>query len=104
LSLISVNGAAVSADITILGYGATVHWSASVNSPAVGHIAIGPEAGTLKPGTSATVFVTASATTTFSATIVFMPGDHIVTVTVTAKKVVTKADINLPALTGRCGN
>jgi hypothetical protein len=89
LALVSVNGEAVSGGISILGYGAVVHWSASVVTGG-GHITVSPATGTLAPGTDATVTVTATATVSFTAHITFSPGDHVVTVTVTAKKVVTK--------------
>jgi hypothetical protein len=89
LSLVSVNNAAASASITLIGFGATVHWTATVSTGG-GHITIGRTSGTLAPGTSTTVTATASGTASFTAHITLMPGDHIVTVKVTAKKVVTK--------------
>jgi hypothetical protein len=97
MSLVSVNGAAVSGSISIQGYGGTVHWSASVNTGG-GHITVSRASGTLKPGMSTTIGVTASGTTSFTARITLMPGDHIVTVTVTAKKVVTKKATAVPVL------
>lgn len=90
LSLTSVNGAAASGSITIIGFGGTVHWSAAVHAGAH-HVAVTPAAGTLKPGASTTVTVIASGTVSFTAHITLMPGDHIVTVKVTAKKVTTKS-------------
>jgi hypothetical protein len=89
LSLTSVNGAAVSGSISVLGYGGSVTWSAGVSTGG-GHIAVSPAAGALKPGASTVIRVTASGTVSFTAHITLMPGDHVVTVEVTAKKVVTK--------------
>jgi hypothetical protein len=99
LSLVSTNDAAASGSISIEGYGTTVHWSA-VLSTGGGHITVKPVAGTLKPGASTNVGVTASGTSSFTARITFMPGDHVVTVTVTAKKVVTKKAAIKTASTG----
>ena len=89
ISLVSVNGAVAAGSISILGYGGAVSWSASVSTNG-GHISVGPAEGTLKPGASTTIGVAASGTVSFTARVTIMPGDHVVTVTVTAKKVVTK--------------
>jgi hypothetical protein len=100
LSLTSVNNAVTSGSFTVLGYGGRVNWSAAVSSGG-GHIVVAPLAGTLRPGASAAIIVSASGTVSFVAHITFMPGDHMVTVTVTAKKVVTKAVVAaayLPAM------
>jgi hypothetical protein len=98
LALVSVNGKAVSGGISILGYGTIVHWSASVVTGG-GHITVSPATGTLKPGTGTTITVTATATVSFTAHITLSPGDHVVTVTVTAKKVVTKTVVTKTVIT-----
>jgi hypothetical protein len=90
LSLTSVNDAVTSGSFTVLGYGGRVSWAAAVSTGG-GHIVVAPLAGTLKAGNSTAIVVSASGTASFVAHITLMPGDHIVTVTVTAKKVVTKA-------------
>lgn len=97
MSLVSTNGATVTGDISIIGFGSTVHWSATVATGG-GHITASPAAGTLEPGAETKIRVSAHATASFVAHITLMPGDHIVTVTVTAKKVVTKKSVTYPKL------
>jgi DNA-directed RNA polymerase specialized sigma24 family protein len=97
LSLVSINDAPISAAISILGYGTRVTWSAAVSSGG-GKIAVSPTAGTLAPGASTSITVTVSGTASFTGHIVLMPGEHLVTVTVTAKKVVTKTGATRPYL------
>jgi hypothetical protein len=100
LSLVSVNDAPISGSISVLGYGANVTWSAAVSAGG-GHIAAGPTSGTLAPGASTSITVTVYGTVSFTAHVLLMPGEHMVTVTVTAKKVVTKTGATRPYLLSR---